>query len=82
MFADVRRCLRTRGAKLWRLAYRYGGKQKLLAFGIYPTVSLADARARRDAAKKHLKDGLDPSAHLPDYLSDLSWHRWTAQTDA
>lgn len=53
--------IQPRGAKLWRLAYRYGGKQKLLAFGIYPTVSLADARARRDAAKKHLKDGLDPS---------------------
>ncbi|MGC2339142.1 MAG: Arm DNA-binding domain-containing protein, partial [Pseudolabrys sp.] len=53
--------IQSRGAKLWRLAYRYGGKQKLLAFGIYPTVSLADARVRRDAAKKHLKDGLDPS---------------------
>jgi integrase len=49
------------GAKLWRLAYRFGGKQKLLAFGIYPTVSLADARARRDAAKKFLADGVDPS---------------------
>lgn len=50
-----------RGAKLWRLAYRLGGKQKLLSFGIYPTVSLADARARREAAKKCLADGVDPS---------------------
>jgi hypothetical protein len=50
-----------RGAKLWRLAYRSNGKQKLLSFGIYPTISLADARARRDAAKKHLEDGGDPS---------------------
>jgi integrase len=49
------------GAKLWRLAYRFGGKQKLLAFGIYPTVSLADARARRAAAKKFLDDDVDPS---------------------
>jgi Arm DNA-binding domain len=49
------------GAKLWRLAYRFGGKQKTLALGIYPTVSLADARARRDAAKKILEDGGDPS---------------------
>ena len=49
------------GTKLWRLAYRFGGKQKLLAFGIYPTVSLADARARRDNAKKFLADGVDPS---------------------
>ena len=46
--------IQPRGAKLWRLAYRHGGKQKTLAFGVYPTVSLADARARRDAAKKHL----------------------------
>jgi len=52
-----------RGAKLWRLAYRFGGKQKLLALGIYPTVTLADARARREAAKKLLADGFDPSLH-------------------
>ena len=49
------------GAKLWRMAYRFNGKQKPLSFGIYPTVSLADARDRRDAAKKHLEDGVDPS---------------------
>jgi integrase len=53
--------IQPRGAKLWRLAYRFSGKQKALALGIYPTVSLADARARRDAAKKFLKDGVDPS---------------------
>jgi integrase len=47
--------------KLWRLAYRFDGKQKLLALGQYPVVSLADARIRRDAAKKLLTDGLDPS---------------------
>jgi Arm DNA-binding domain len=50
-----------RGAKLWRLAYRFDGKQKVLAFGIYPVISLADARARRDAAKKLLANGVDPS---------------------
>jgi hypothetical protein len=49
------------GTKLWRLAYRFNGKQKLLALGIYPTVSLAVARSRRDAAKKFLADGVDPS---------------------
>ena len=49
------------GTKLWRMGYRIGGKQKGLAFGIYPTVSLAEARARRDAAKKYLADGVDPS---------------------
>jgi len=39
------------GSKLWRLAYRFGGKQKTLALGIYPHVSLADARSKRDSAK-------------------------------
>ena len=49
------------GSKLWRLAYRYGGKQKLLALGSYPVTSLADARAKRDAQKKVLAEGQDPS---------------------
>jgi hypothetical protein len=47
--------------KYWRLAYRFAGKQNLLGFGVYPTVSLSAARDRRDAAKKHLADGLDPA---------------------
>src|SRR5215204_4638890 len=50
------------GSKLWRLAYRFGGKQKLLALGAHPAVSLADARARRDSAKRLLMSGVDPSA--------------------
>ncbi|MBB3930042.1 hypothetical protein GGR25_001081 [Kaistia hirudinis] len=49
------------GSKLWRLAYRYGGKQKLLALGGYPAVSLGEAREKREAAKKLLLDGRDPS---------------------
>jgi hypothetical protein len=48
-------------AKLWRLAYRFDGKQKLLALGPYPVTSLSDARAKRDAAKKLLAQGSDPS---------------------
>ncbi len=51
------------GSKLWRLAYRFAGKQKTMAFGIYPAVSLSDARAKRDAAKKLLATGIDPSHH-------------------
>jgi integrase len=47
--------------KLWRLAYRFDGRQKLLALGQYPVISLADARIKRDAAKKLLADGVDPS---------------------
>lgn len=50
------------GAKLWRLKYRFGGKEKLLSFGPYPTTSLADARRRREEAKKLLAAGTDPSA--------------------
>ncbi|KAB2716913.1 tyrosine-type recombinase/integrase [Brucella intermedia] len=49
------------GAKLWRLAYRFAGKQKTLAIGSYPQVGLADAREPRDDAKKLLTDGTDPS---------------------
>ncbi len=48
------------GGKLWRLSYRYDGKQKLLSFGSYPAVGLADARLKRDAAKKSLASGIDP----------------------
>jgi integrase len=50
------------GTKAWRLAYRYNGKQKALSVGIYPLVTLGEARARRDRAKKLLADGTDPSA--------------------
>jgi hypothetical protein len=47
------------GSKLWRLAYRFDGKQKTLAFGSYPAVSLAEARQRREAAKKLLASELE-----------------------
>ena len=50
------------GAKYWRLAYRYCGKQKTLAFGVYPDTSLSDARERRETARKVLANGADPSA--------------------
>lgn len=49
------------GSKLWRLAYRFGGKQKLLALGAYPLVTLLGARTARDAAKRQLIAGVDPS---------------------
>lgn len=40
------------GSRYWRLKYRYGGKEKRLAFGVYPEVSLAEARDKRDVAKR------------------------------
>lgn len=49
------------GSKYWRLRYRFGGKEKMLALGKYPEVSLADARARRDEARKLLANDVDPS---------------------
>ncbi|EMJ9773698.1 MULTISPECIES: tyrosine-type recombinase/integrase [Proteus] len=49
------------GSKYWRFRYRFGGKEKMLALGKYPEVSLADARARRDEARKQLANDIDPS---------------------
>jgi integrase len=49
------------GGKLWRLKYRIEGKEKLLSFGGYPDVSLADAREKRDQARKLIAAGTDPS---------------------
>lgn len=48
------------GSKYWRLKYRFGGKEKLLALGVYPDISLADARQRRDEARKLLANDVDP----------------------
>jgi integrase len=52
----------TAGGKLWRFRYSFGSKEKLIVLGAYPAVSLADARAKRDAAKKLLANGIDPNA--------------------
>ncbi len=49
------------GSKLWRLKYRYAGKEKRLALGAYPEISLAEAREGRDKARKLLAAGQDPS---------------------
>ena len=48
------------GKKYWRMAYRFGGKQKLLSFGEYPLISLREVRDKRETAKKLLYDGVDP----------------------
>ncbi len=48
------------GGKWWRLKYRYDSKEKRLSLGVYPDVSLKDARQRRDDARKLLADGIDP----------------------
>jgi len=49
------------GGKYWRMDYRFAGKRKTLALGVYPAVSLAKARERRDKARELLADDIDPS---------------------
>jgi integrase len=82
------------GGKLWRLKYRIHGREKVLALGAYPDVSLADARDRRDAARKDVAAGDDPSAKRRAQklargntfeVIAREWHarfrsKWTAET--
>jgi integrase len=50
----------TSGGMLWRMGYRFEGKQKTLSLGAYPAVSLKDARQKREDAKEQLAKGIDP----------------------
>ncbi len=52
-----------KSGKYWRMNYRFGGKQKTLSLGVYPSVTLKEARNRREAAKKLLDQNIDPSQH-------------------
>lgn len=49
------------GGKWWRFKYRFGGKEKRLSLGVYPDVSLKQARDRRDEYRKQVAEGIDPS---------------------
>jgi len=49
-----------KSGKYWRFDYRYADKRKTMAFGVYPETSLIEARAKRDEARKTLRDGRDP----------------------
>ncbi|MBL8500084.1 MAG: integrase arm-type DNA-binding domain-containing protein [Nitrosomonas sp.] len=49
------------GGKWWRLKYRFDNKEKRISLGVYPDISLKDARDRRDEARKLLANGVDPS---------------------
>jgi len=55
--------VKTTGSKYWRLKYRFSGKQKSLALGVYPEVSLKQARNKRDEARSLLAEGTDPGLH-------------------
>lgn len=54
------------GSRYWRLKYRWDKREQTLALGVYPRVSLKDARRRRARAKQLLSDGIDPSRHRKD----------------
>ena len=60
------------GGKWWRLKYRFNGKEKRLSLGVYPDVSLRDARERRDKARKLVADGVDPSENRKAQKSAMS----------
>ena len=57
----MRLLIHPNGSKYWQLKYRFSGKEKLLSLGVYPEVSLKEARDKRDAARKQMQEGLDPS---------------------
>ena len=52
--------IKKNGHKYWRFKYRFFGKQKTLALGVYPEVSLKDTREKRDNARRKLKENIDP----------------------
>jgi hypothetical protein len=49
------------GSKYWQMKYCHIGKEKILSFGIYPEISLKDARRKRDEARKQISESKDPS---------------------
>ena len=53
------------GAKLWQLVYQFQGKQRQMALGPFPEVSLAVAREQREAAKRSIREGIDPASTRP-----------------
>src|SRR5438094_10503448 len=58
--------VRPNGSKLWRFRYRFTGKENMLALGSFPTVSLADARTRREEARKLVSNGINPAQKRKD----------------
>lgn len=60
------------GSKYWRFRFRFGGKQHLMAFGVYPETSLADARQKREEARRLVAAGIDPREHKRDVKEELA----------
>lgn len=70
-----------KGSKYWRMKYRRPSdkKEDRLAFGVWPTVTLAQARAKRDEAKKLLVQGIDPKAEQKESQAENSGHTLSKQ---
>ena len=68
------------GGKWWRMKYRFGGKEKRISLGVYPEVSLKDARNRCDDARKLLKASVDPSQDRKDKVAQLRREDSTANS--
>lgn len=60
------------GSKWWRFKYTYGGKSKLLSFGTYPDISLADARDKRHEARNMLAKGIDPGEQRKSHKAEIA----------
>jgi integrase len=71
--------LSPKGAKVWRLAYRVDGTPKTISIGPYPEISLAEARARRDALRAELRDGVDPARQRKQSRAGLTLAEAVAQ---
>lgn len=69
-----------KGSKYWQMAYRFEGKQKIFSIGVYPAVSLADARQRRDEARRLLAQGIDPNAKKQAEVKELKAKRDKTRT--
>lgn len=69
-----------KGSKYWQMAYRYEGKQKIFSIGVYPAVSLADARQRRDEARRLLAQGIDPNTKKQAEVKELKAKRDKTRT--
>ena len=70
------------GSKLWRLKYRYNGKEKTLSFGAYPDVSLSQARLKREQARQQIADGIDTSALIQEQRQQAKADELTFKTVA
>jgi len=64
-------------SKYWRLKYRFNGKEKLLALGVYPQVTLADARIKRSEVRSLLAKEIDSGTLKQQTKHSKFWHQWT-----